>query len=113
MYIKTNGLVNKILLAGDKFLPEMHLKQPRFTYNACGPSTKNKERILKFKETRDTSYIYKNELDKACFQHDIAYGDFKDLARRTGSDKVLRDRAFNVAKNPKYDGYQSGIASMV
>ena len=113
LYIKTNGLVNKILLAGDKFLPEMHLKQPRFTYNACGPSTKNKDRILNFKETRDTSYIYKNELDKACFQYDIAYGDFKDLARRTGSDKVLRDRAFNVAKNPKYDGYQSGIASMV
>ena len=113
LYIKTNGLVNKILLAGDKFLPEMHLKQPRFTYNACGPSTKNKERILKFKETRDTSYIYKNELDKACFQHDMAYGDFKDLKRRTVSDKVLRDKAFNIAKNPKYDGYQRGLASMV
>ena len=113
LYIKTNGLVNKILLAGDKFLPEMHLKQPRFTYNACGPSTKNKERILNFKETRDTSYIYKNELDKACFQHDMAYGDFKDLARRTASDKVLRDKAFNIVKNPKYDGYQRGLGSMV
>ena len=113
LYIKTNGLVNKILLAGDKFLPEMHLKQPRFTYNACGPSTKNKERILNFKETRDTSYIYKNELDKACFQHDMAYGDFKDLKRRTASDKILRDKAFNIAKNPKYDGYQRGLASMV
>ena len=74
---------------------------------------KNKERIQKFKETGDTNYIYKNELDKACFQHDMAYGDFKDLKRRTASDKVLRDKAFNIAKSPKYDGYQRGLASMV
>ena len=91
----------------------MHLKQSGFTYSACGPFTKNKERIKKFKETGDTSYIYKNELDKACFQHDMAYGDFKDLKRRTASDKVLRDKAFNIAKNSKYDGYQRGLASMV
>ena len=91
----------------------MHLKQPEFTYSACGPFTKNKERIQKFKETGDTSYIYKNELDKAYFQHDVAYGDFKDLKRRTASDKILRDKAFNIAKNPKYDGYQRGLASMV
>ena len=91
----------------------MHLKQPGFTCSACGPFTKNKERIQKFKETGNTSYIYKNELDKACFQHDMAYGDFKDLAKRTASDKVLRDKAFNIAKNPKYDGYQRGLASMV
>ena len=101
------------IVAGDKCMPEMRLKQPRFTYSACGPFTKNKERIQKFKETGDTSYIYKNELDKACFQHDMAYGDFKDLARRAASDKVLIDKAFNIAKNPKYDGYQRGIASMV
>ena len=94
-------------------MPEMHLKQPRFTYRACGPFTKNKERIQKFKGTGDTNYIYKNELDKACFQHEMAYGDFKDLKRRTFSDKVLRDKAFNIAKNPKYDGYQRGLASMV
>ena len=94
-------------------MPEMHLKQPGFTYSACGPFTKNKERIQKFKETGDTSYIYKNELDKACFQHDMAYGDFKDIKRRTASDKILRDKAFNIAKNPKYDGYQRGLASMV
>ena len=79
-------------------MPEMHLKQPGYTYSACGPFTENKERIQKFKETGDTSYIYKNELDKACFQHDMAYGDFKDLKRRTFSDKVLRDKAFNIAK---------------
>ena len=94
-------------------MPEMHLKQPGFTYSAGGPFTKNKERIQKFKETGDTSYIYKNELDKACFQHDMVYGDFKDLARRTASDKVLRDKAFNIANNPKYDGYRRGLASMV
>ena len=95
------------------FMLEMHLKQPGFTYSACGPFTKNKERIQKFKETGDTSYIYKNELDKACFQHDMAYGDFKDLAKRTASDKVLGNKAFNIAKNPIYDGCQRGLASMV
>ena len=108
-----NEIVNKFLLASDRCLPEMHLKQPGFTYSACGPFTKSKERIQKFKETGDTIYIYKNELDKACFQHDMANGDFKDLERRTFSDKVLRDKAFNIAKNPKYDGYQRGLASMV
>ena len=72
-----------------------------------------KERIQKFKETGDTNYIYKNELDKTCFQHDMAYGDFKDLAKITGSHKVLRNKAFNIAKNPKYNGYQRGLASMV
>ena len=73
----------------------------------------NKERIQKFRETGDTSYIYKNELDKACFQHDMAHGDFKDLKRRTPSDKILRDKAFNISKNPKHDGYQRGLPSMV
>ena len=91
----------------------MHLKQPGFTYSACGHLLKNKERIQKCKETGDTSYIYKNELDKTFFQHDVSYGDFKDLARRTASDKVLRDKAFNIAKNPKHDGYQRGLASIV
>ena len=94
-------------------MPEMHLKRPGFTYSACGPFTKNKERIQKFEETGDTSYTYKIEPDKACFHHDMKYGDFKDIARKTASDKVLRDTAFNIAKNPKYDGYQRGLASMV
>ena len=67
MYIKVNEIVNRILLAGDKFMPEMHLKQSGFTYNACDPFTKNKERIQKFKETKDKSSIYKYKLDKACF----------------------------------------------
>ena len=108
-----NEIVNKFLLAGDKFMPEMHLKQLGFTYSACGPFTKNKRRIQKFKETGDTSYIYKNELDKACFQHDMVYGDFKNLKRRPASNKVLKNKAFNIVENSKYDGYQRGLASMV
>ena len=78
-----NEIVNTFLLASDKFMPQMHLKQPRFTYSACRPFTKNKERIQKFKKTGETSCIYKNELFKACFQHDMAYEDFRDLVRRT------------------------------
>ena len=82
VHIKINEIITKFLLAVDRFMPEMHIKQLVFTYSACGLFTKNKERIQKLKETGDTSYIYKNELDKACFQHDMAYGDFKDLKRR-------------------------------
>ena len=108
-----NETVKNFLLAGDKFMPEMHLKQPGFTYSVCGPFTKNKKQIQKFKETGDASYIDKNELDKAYFQHDMADEDFKDIVERTDSDKILRDKAFNIAKNPKYDGYQKGLASMV
>ena len=103
---KMNGMINKFLLAGRNFMPEMDLRQPKFMYSACGPFTKNKERIQKFKETGDSKYIYQNELDKACFQHDTAFEDFKDLARKAASDEVSRDKAFNIAKNPKYDGYQ-------
>ena len=71
---KRNDIINKFLLVGDKFMPEMHLRQPRFTDSACGPFTKNKERIKKFMTTCNTDFIYKNELDKACFQHDMTYG---------------------------------------
>ena len=77
------------------------------------PSQKIKKKIKKFKETGDTNYIHKNELDKACFQHDIASGDFKDLAKGTATDKVLRNKAFKIANDQKYDGYQRGLASMV
>ena len=73
-----NDIINKFLLAGDKFMPEMHLRQLGLTYSAFGPFTKSKERIQKFKQTGDSRYIYKNELDQACFQHEVAYGDFKD-----------------------------------
>ena len=84
-----NKITKKFLLVGDKYMPEMHLRQPRFIYSACGPFSKNKERMQKFKETRDSRYIYRNELDKSCFQHDMAYGDFRDLAKRTAADKIL------------------------
>ena len=77
------------------------------------PFTKNKEKTQQFEETGDTKYIYRNELDKACFQHDMVYRSFKDLARRTASDKNLRAKAFNIAQNPKYDGYQRGLGSTV
>ena len=103
----------KFLLAGDKFMTEMHLRQPRFVYSACGPFTRHKERIKEIKRTGDTRYIYRNELDKACFQHDSAYADHKDLINRTEADKVLKDKAYDIASNPNYDGYQRGLASMV
>ena len=70
--------VNKFLRVGEKFMPQMHLKQSGFSYSACGPITKNKERIEKFMQTGNTDYIYRNELDKACFQHDMANGKSKD-----------------------------------
>ena len=108
-----NDIVNRFLLVGDKFMPEMHLREPGFTYSASGPFTKSKKRIQKFKQTGDSIYIYKTELDKACFQHDMAYRYSKDLKKRTAGDKVLRDKAFNIAKNPKYDGYRRGLASIV
>ena len=108
-----NETINKFLQAGDKFMLEMHLKQPGFTYSACGPFTKNKKRIEKFMQTGNTDFIYKNELDEACFQHDMAYGKTKDLIKRTQSGKVLRDKAFKIASDPKYYGYQRGLASMV
>ena len=97
-----NEIVNKFLLVGDTFMPEMHLKQPGFTYSACGPFTKNKERIEKFMQTGNTDFIYRNELDKACFQHNMAYGKSKDL----------RDKALKIASDPKYDGYQRGLSKL-
>ena len=111
--INMNNVINKFLLAGNKFMPEMHLRQPQFIYSACGPFTRHQERIKKFKQTGDTRYIYRNELDKACFQHDSAYAHHKDLINRTKSDNVLRDKAYNIASNPEYDSYQRGLASMV
>ena len=107
---KMNNIINTFLLAGDKFMPE---RQPQFTYSACGPFTKHKQRIQKFKKTGGTNYIYKNKLDKACFAHDAAYSDSKGLTKRTVADKILRNRAFNIAKDQKYDEYQRGLASMV
>ena len=105
--------MNKFLLAGDKFMPEMHLKQHRFTYSACGQFTRNKERTEKFMATGNTDFIYRNDLDKACFQHDMAYGKSQYLVKRTQPDRVSIDKAFKISSNPKYDGYQKGLASMI
>ena len=105
-----NNVINKFY---DKFMPEMHLRQPRFVYSACVPFTRHKERIKEFKRTDDMRYIYRSELDKACFQHDSAYANHKDLINRTEADKVLKDKACDIASNPEYDGYQRGLASMV
>ena len=111
--VYNNEIVNKFLLVGDKFITEMYLKQHGFTCSACGPFTKNKQRIEKFMQTGNTIFIYKNELDKACFQHDLAYEKSGDLVKRTQSVKVLSDKAFKIEYDPIYDGYQRGLASMV
>ena len=94
-------------------MPKMHSIQPGLIYSACGPLQITKERIQKFKETVDSLNIYQNELDKASFQHSMAFKDFKDLTRRTATDKILQNKAFNIAKNLKHDRYQRGFASMV
>ena len=109
---KINKIVNKLLLAGDKLIPEMHLSL-NLHIVLVDNLQKNKERIQKFRETGDSQYIYQNKLDKACFQHDMAYGDFKDLTKRITFDKILRDKAFNIAKNPKYNGYEKGLALII
>ena len=109
--INMNNIINNFLLAGDKFMPEMHLRQPRFVYSTCGPFARHKERIKVFKRTGDTCLLYRNELDKACFRHDAAYAKYKDVENRLISDQKLRNSSFDIARNPKYDGYQRGFDS--
>ena len=94
-------------------MPEMHLRQPQFVYSACGLFTRRKERIKEFKRTGDTRLLYRNELNKACFKHDAAYAKYKVVENRLISDQKLKNSAYNIASNPKYDGYQRGLASMV
>ena len=85
--INMNNTINKCLLVGDKFMPEMHLRQPKFVYSACGPFTRHKERIKEFKRTGDTRLLYRNELHKACFKHDTAYAKYKNVENRLISDQ--------------------------
>ena len=100
-----NNIINKFLLTAEKFMPEPHLKDLKVgTYSACGTFTRHKDRINKFIKTGDTNYIYKNELVKACFAHDAAYSNFKDVKNRTAADTCLRDEAYKIAKGPKYYG---------
>ena len=108
-----NKIINKFLLTGDRFMPELHLKQPVFTYSACRAFAKPKQKIRESMQSGNLRRLYKNELDKACFAHNPAYSDSKDLTKRTKSDKILKDKAFEIANNPKYDGYQRGLASMI
>ena len=108
-----NKIINKFLLTGARFMPKLHVNQPRFTYITCGPFTKHCERIQKFRETDNFKHLYRKELGIACFAHDAAYYDSKDLAKITISDKVLQDRACEIARNGKYERYQRAIASMV
>ena len=111
---QNNDIINKFLLVGDKFMPELHLYQPGIgKYSACGPFSKHQQRIQKILNTGLLPEIYKNELDKACFRHDMAYNKYKDLKGRTQSDIVLKNKAFNIATDPKYDGFQRVLASMV
>ena len=102
-----NKIFNNFFLTGDKFVPELHLKQPRFTYSVCGPFTKHRERTQKFREASNLKHLYRNKLVKACFAHDAAYFEIKD------KDKILKIRAYKIAINHKYDGHQRVLAKMV
>ena len=108
-----NKIINKFLLIGDKFMPELHLKQRRFTYSAWGPFIKHCERIQKFRETGNLKYLYRNELDKASFAHDAAYSDSEDLAKRTISDKILKDKVYETARNRGFNVYKGALASIL
>ena len=111
--INMNNIINNFLLVGDKFMPEMHLRRPKFVYSTCGPFTRHKERIKEFKRTGGTCLLYRNELDKTCFKHDAAYAKYKDTENRLISDQKLRNSAYDIADNSVYDGYQRGLANMV
>ena len=100
-------------MTGDKFMPELHLKQPGFTYSAWGAFTTHRERIQNFRETGNLKHLYRHELDKACFAHDAAYSESKDLAKGTILDNILKERAYEIARNCGYDGYQRALAGMV
>ena len=104
--------MNKFWLTGDKFMSELHLKQPGFTYNTCEPFTKH-QRIWKFKETGNIKHLFRNESYKACFPHDVGYSHSKDLAKRTISDKILKNRVYETGRSHNYNGYQRALASMV
>ena len=111
--VNMNNMINKFLFAGDTFMPEMHLRQPRFVYSAFGPFTRHKERIKEFKRTGNINLLYRNALDKACFKQDTAYAKYKDVEKRLIADDKLKNSAYDIVTNPEYDGHQRGLASMV
>ena len=108
-----NKIFNKFLLARDKFVPELNVRPPGFTYSASGLFTKHRVRIQKCKDKSDLKHVYKNQLDKACFAYYAEYSTSKDLAKRTISNMIWKDKAYEIATYPKYDGYQREIASIV
>ena len=108
-----NKVISKLLLTGNKFMPELHLKHPGFTYHACELFTKHCERIQRFRKTSNSKPLFRNELDKNCFPHDAACSDNKDLTKRTISDKILKDRAHEIVRNLESHGNQRALASMV
>ena len=101
------------MLIGDKFMPELHLKLPGFTYSAPGPFTKHCERIQKLGETGHCQHLCRKELGKACFAHDAAYSNSNSLGKRTASNEILKNGAYEIVINPKYDRYQRALASMI
>ena len=111
---ENKDIINRFLLIGDKFIPEMHLFDPKVgKYSACGPFTRHKQRINDFMNDGKISHILKNRLDAACFQHDSAYAKCKDRLNRKKSDVVLKNKALKIALDPKINGYQRGLASTV
>ena len=111
---ENNDIINKFLLVGEKFMPEMHLWDSKVgKYSACGPFTKHQQRIDRFMKDGRLNHLYKNKLDKACFQHHAAYNKYKDLKNRTRSDIVLKNKAYKIAADLKVDGFQRALASMV
>ena len=111
---ENKDIINKILLIGDKFMPEMHLWNPKVKkYPACCPFTRHIQRINDFIKDGKLSHILKNRLDAACFQHDSAYAEYKDRLNRRQSDVVLKNKALKIAMDPRINEYQRGLASMV
>ena len=94
-------------------MQKLNLRQSGFTYSACGTFTKHRERIQKFRETGSLRHLYRNELEKVCSAHNAASSENKDLAKRPISEKILKDRSYEIARNPGYDGYQSALGSMM
>ena len=111
---ENKDIINRFLLIGDKFMPEMDLWDPKAKkYFACGPFTRHQQRINDFRKDGKISHIAKNRLDAACFQHDSACAKYKDRLNREKSDVVLKSKALKIALDPKVNGYQRGLASMV
>ena len=108
-----NQIVYKFSLAGAKFMSGLHSRQAEFTGSTCREFEKHRESFNKFKEPDDLKYIHKNKLDKACLDCDDASAIGKYLAKLTVSDKVMKDKAYEIALNPKYDGYQKGLAGIM